>query len=118
LNELLQGDELALSYATAGLFSALTRIVAMQRGVLVKSDNTYYQQVEESISLDSAWTRYHKIDAGVDAGPAGMSPTVARGIAALKLYQETAMLLWPILLPAQREVIGQTVRVFEEGGFD
>jgi hypothetical protein len=90
----------------------------MRQGVLVKSDRTFNQQVEESVGLDSAWTRYHKIGAGVDAGSPDMSPTVVRGIATLKLYQETATLLWPILLPAQREVIGQTVRVIEGGGFD
>jgi hypothetical protein len=116
LNELLSDDELALSYAVASLFSQLTLIVAIQRGVLVKSDSTYYRQIEESIGLDSTWTRYHRIGAGVDAGSTDVPPVVARGIATLHLYQETARLLWSILEPPQREVIGQTVKVIEKAG--
>ena len=116
LNELVSGDELALSYAVASLFSQLTLIVAIQRGVLVKSDSTYYRQIEESVGLDSTWTRYHRIAAGVDAGSADVPPVVARGIATLHLYQETARLLWSILEPPQREVIEQTVKVIEEAG--
>ena len=117
LNELLSGDELALSYATARLFSWLTQIVAIQRGVLVKSDTTYYRQVEESAGLDSTWTRYHRIGAGVDAGPADVPPIIARGIATLYLYQETARLLWPILELPHREVIKQTLKVIDEADF-
>jgi len=116
LNELVSGDELALSYAVASLFSQLTLIVAIQRGVLVKSDSTYYRQIEESVGLDSTWTRYHRIAAGVDAGSADVPPVVARGIATLHLYQETANLLWSILEPPQREVIEQTVRVIKKAG--
>ncbi|TMC15948.1 MAG: nucleotidyltransferase domain-containing protein [Chloroflexi bacterium] len=116
LNELVSGDELALSYAVASLFSQLTLIVAIQRGVLVKSDSTYYRQIEESVGLDSIWTRYHRIAAGVDTGSADVPPLVARGIATLHLYQETANLLWSILEPPQREVIKQTVKVIEEAG--
>jgi len=116
LNELVSGDELALSYAVASLFSQLTLIVAIQRGVLVKSDSTYYRQIEESVGLDSTWTSYHRIGAGVDTGSADVPPVVARGIATLHLYQETARLLWSILEPPQREVIKQTVRVIEKAG--
>ena len=116
LNELVSGDELALSYAVASLFSQLTLIVAIQRGVLVKSDSTYYRQIEESVGLDSIWTRYHRIAAGVDTGSADVPPLVARGIATSHLYQETARLLWSILEPPQREVIEQTVKVIEEAG--
>ena len=116
LNELVSGDELALSYAVASLFSQLTLIVAIQRGVLVKSDSTYYRQIEESVGLDSIWTKYHRIAAGVDTGSADVPPLVARGIATLHLYQETANLLWSILEPPQREVIKQTVKVIEEAG--
>lgn len=114
LNELVSGDELALSYATARLFSELTLIMAIQRGVLVKSDSTYYRQIEESVGLDSAWTQYHRIGAGVDAVPVDVSPIVARGIVTLCLYQETARLLWPILEPPQREVLEQTMKVIDE----
>ena len=82
----------------------------------MKSDSTYYRQIEESVGLDSTWTRYHRIAAGVDAGSEDVPPVVARGIATSHLYQETANLLWSILELPQREVIEQTVKVIEKAG--
>ena len=64
----------------------------------------------------SFWTRYHRIGAGVDAGPADVPPIIARGTATLHLYQETARLLWPILEPPHREVIEQSLKVIGEAG--
>ena len=49
-------DDHAISFATAKLLAELTEIVAIGCGVLIKSDNTYYSQVEKAgglkISLD------------------------------------------------------------------
>jgi hypothetical protein len=106
-------QSIAIETKSSTLFCGIAS-VAIQRGVLVKSDSTYYRQIEESIGLDSTWTRYHRIGAGVDAGSTDVPPVVARGIATLHLYQETARLLWSILEPPQREVIGQTVKVIEK----
>src|SRR5260370_1138114 len=81
--------DLAVAYATAELLSGLTEAVAVQRGVLVKSDSTYYRQVQESAGQGSAWTRYHRLAAGIASAPSEYAPATARGIAALLLYVET-----------------------------
>jgi predicted nucleotidyltransferase len=110
---LLKRDDLAVSYAASKLFSGLTEAVAVQRGVLVKSDNTYYRQVQEAAGPDSAWTRYHRLAAGVDAGPAEATPVMARGVAALRLYGETVKLLKSSMDPAHLEVAEQAMRVYD-----
>jgi hypothetical protein len=91
LSETPRGNELALAYATAKLLSGLTEAVAVQRGVLVKSDNTYYGQVEAVAGPE--WTKYHRIAAGVDAEVGGATPARSRALAAVRLYRETVELL-------------------------
>jgi len=114
LSEIFKHDDLALSYATSKLLSSLTEAVAVQRGVLVKNDSTYYQQVQEAIELDSAWTRYHRLASGVDVVAADDRPVRMRGIAALNLYRETIALLRPAMHSDHLEVAGQAIRVIDE----
>jgi Nucleotidyltransferase domain len=113
LSALAQGDMLGLAYAIAKLFSILTEIVAVQRGVMIKTDSTYYQQVEQTVGLDSAWTLYHRSIAIGDSEPLS---TEAQGIACLRLYRETAHLLRPILRPAHRTVIEESLVVIDSSG--
>lgn len=59
--ELTRKDELALAYAVSKLFQWLTEAMAVQKGVMVKSDNTYYRQAQEAAGADTSWTYYHTL---------------------------------------------------------
>jgi Nucleotidyltransferase domain len=109
-NELGKEDDLAVSYATAKLFAELTLTVAVARGVLIKSDNTYYHQVEEASGPD--WARLHRTISGAK----GPIPVHDQALACLRLYRETLALLRPIMLPEHLEVVEQSMRKLEEGG--
>jgi hypothetical protein len=87
----------------------LTRAVAVGRGILIESENSYYRQVQEAAGLDSAWTRYHRTAAGLVTATSHATPAVAIGVAALHLYRETARLLAPLLLPRHLPVIEATL---------
>ena len=113
---LLRHDTLALSYATFKLFPRITEIVALQRGVLVKTDHTYFRQVQEAVGLDSAWTHHHGLIAGSDGARAEGTAEI-RAIALLSLYRETVHLLRAIMLPEHRRVVEETVLVIERAGF-
>jgi len=116
LSEILRRNDLAIAYATASLLSSLTEIVAVQGGVMIKSDSVYYQQVEEAVGSETAWTRYHRLVAGVDMLPANVSPVKVRAVAALHLYQETIGLLRPTMQAEHLAVAEQAMRVFQEAG--
>ena len=116
LSEILRRDDMAIAYATAKLLSWLTNIVAVQRGVAVRSDSVYYFQVQASVGPNSVWTRYHRIVAGIDVLPASVSPIKVRAVAALHLYQETTALLHPILQADHLAVVEQSLRIFQEAG--
>jgi predicted nucleotidyltransferase len=113
LRALLLRDELALSKRTLKLFMALTSAVAVQRGMLVSSGNTYFQQVQDLVGLNSFWTHYHKFIAGIDVNTVQGTYNEARGVATLRLYQETVRLLQPILQPVHRDIIEQAVLVID-----
>jgi hypothetical protein len=110
----LQRDEAAVSYAGAKLLSWLTNIVAVQRGVLVETDHTYYEQVELSVGADSVWTSYHRIAAGISAGDNGIeTPSLSlavRALATLHLYRETVLLIKHVLSTEQLGIAMQVVR--------
>jgi hypothetical protein len=114
LSALTKRDESAVLYGTVGLLFGLTRAVAVQRGILIESENSYLRQVQESVGRDSVWTRYHRLAAGFEIGATNRSPAEVRGIAGLALYEETVRLLWHILRPAHLDVIDHTLTAIRE----
>lgn len=117
LSEIFKGDDLGLSYAISKLLSWLTEAIAVQRGVLVKNDSSYYRQVQEAAGLESAWTRYHRLAAGVDAAPGDIRPVKTRGIAVLCLYRETLDLLQTAMQPDHLQVAEQAVQIVNKAEF-
>lgn len=81
----------------------VTNAMAVQRGMLIRGNN-YLQQVQETLGVDSVWTRSYMQAAGI-AIEGAPSTIEARGLAALQLYRETARLLHPHLLPEHRETV-------------
>lgn len=99
-----QGNEAVATYAAMLLTLFLPGIVAVQRGLLLDSENAYFSAVGEAVGRDSAWTRAHRAAAGFD-----QTDNHRRALAALELYRETAALIEPSICPEHREVIEQAV---------
>lgn len=115
LRALLVQDVFALAEMILIIFQAVTDALAVQRGILAMSGNSYFRQVQEAIGFDSQWTRYHGFIAGMDTHSISENLLEMRGIAALRLYQETVNILQPVLRSSQHGVvIAQTVTVIEE----
>jgi predicted nucleotidyltransferase len=95
LSGLVRRDESALAYGTISLVLGIVRIMALARGVLIVSENTYFREVGEAVGVDSNWMRYLERTLGV-----GSASTVdTRAHAALALYRETVRLIEPIITP-------------------
>jgi predicted nucleotidyltransferase len=116
LSEILRHNDLAIAHTTAKLLSQLTEIVTVQGGVPIISDSVYYQQIEAAVGMDTAWTHYHRLVAGVDTLPANVPLVTIRAVAALHLYQETITLLKPTMQPEHMAIAEQAMRVFHEAG--
>jgi hypothetical protein len=116
LSEIFKRNELALAFATSKLLTSLIEAVAVQRGILVKNDSTYYRQVHEGVGLDSAWTHYHRLALGVDLVQADDRPVMTRGIAALCLYRETIALLRTVMHPDHLQVAELAMQIVDQAG--
>ena len=107
LRALAVQDLIALSEMILEIFTAATDAVAVQRGVLVRSGNTYFHQVQEAVGHQSAWTCSHLRMAGVTDQALSLRE---RGKEALRFYKETARLLRPALSEEHWDTIEQTLQ--------
>ncbi len=97
LREFQQENPPGLALVITHLVAELTLLTALHHRTLITGDSTYYRQVQEAAGLDSAWTRAHRIATGLEAGPQGIAPLRARGIAVLHLYRETLVFARPLM---------------------
>lgn len=111
LGEFWRGNEPGMAYATFKLVGELTLLAAMRYKLLITSDSTYYNQVEAAAGNASAWTRYHRLTLGLEPTPDGIAPVRARGIAALRFYDETLALLRPVMDDERQAIAEQTVEI-------
>jgi hypothetical protein len=113
MGALLTGNESAMVFGITELCQNLTRALTVQRGELITSESSYFEQAQRCGGLDTSWTRLLRIAAGVAAGSPDYSPLTARAHAVLELYHETALLLHSILRAEHIAVIDATVKAIE-----
>jgi len=114
LSGLARRHESTVLYATWGLVKNILEAVAVQRGIMIVSENRYFDLIQDSVGRDSEWTRAFRTAWGltVDA-----SQYQSRGVAALALYRLTAG-MFDVLIPQRhREVINKTLFLIQEAGY-
>src|SRR5262249_27326143 len=109
LSELTRHHETGLLYATLGLVLGLTSAVAVSRGILIQSENVYFERVQQAVGPQTPWTLQHRRALGLELAPRRLAPATARGIAGLHLYRETAYLLMSALQPEHRTIVERTL---------
>jgi hypothetical protein len=117
LNGLDRRHEATVLYAAWGLLKGLASGVAVQRGLLVETENRYFDLLQESAGRGSGWTRAFRLALGADCGPAEAPPYQTRGAAALDLYRETTNLFEGLITDEYRAVIQSTNELIQEAGF-
>jgi Nucleotidyltransferase domain len=91
----------------------LSRVMQVQRGVLLASDNDFYGAVTEAVGRDTEWVRLRQISFGI-ADAEGRPPSLREQVAAgLRLYIVTAELLAPMLRGEDQALIKQTVQLIQ-----
>jgi hypothetical protein len=113
LRVLRSKDEVLLAKMLLDVIGDLTEAMAVQRGLLVRGQ-TYFHQVQVSVGLHSAWTRYQQCAAGFDPEQSAPLSLEERGKAALHLYQETFSLLESALLAEHRDAIAPLIAMIEQ----
>ena len=114
LNGLVRGHESTVLYATWGLVKNILEAVAVQRGLMIVSENRYFDLIQDSVGRDTKWTRAFRMAWGLDANT---SQYQARGAAALTLYRLTEAMFDRLIPEKHREVVNNTLRSIKEAGY-
>ena len=113
LNGLDRGHESTVLYATWGLVANILEAVAVQRGIMIVSENRYFDLIQESVGRDTKWVSAFRTAWGLDSTS---SQYQWRGVAALKLYRLTAAMFDGLIPEKHRAVIQNTLRLIKEAG--
>lgn len=114
LNGLARGHESTVLYATWGLVKNMLEAVAVQRGIMIVSENRYFDLIQEAMGRDSKWTSAFRTAWGLDSSS---SQYQTRGAAALTLYRLTATMFEELVPEKHREVVDKTLQLVREAGY-
>ncbi|MDL1912338.1 hypothetical protein FBQ81_16870 [Chloroflexi bacterium CFX6] len=114
LNGLARGRESTVLYAAWGLVKNILEAVAVQRGIMIVSENRYFDLIQDSVGRDSKWTGAFRTAWGLDSTS---SQYQTRGAAALTLYRLTAAMFDGLIPEKHREVVNHTIRLVKEAGY-
>jgi hypothetical protein len=113
LNGLAHAHESTVLYAAWGLVKNMLEAVAVQRGILIVSENRYFDLIQDSAGRDSEWTGAFRRAWGLDPGS---SQYQARGMAALQLYRLSAAMFDGLIPGKHRDVVDHTLHRIREAG--
>ena len=114
LNGLARGHESTVLYASWGLVKNMLEAVSVQRGIMIISENRYFDLIQDSVGRDSEWTRAFRTAWGLD--PDG-SQYPQRGVAALALYRLSAEMFDALIPDKHRDVVTKALQRVKEAGY-
>jgi hypothetical protein len=114
LNGLARGHESTVLYATWGLVKNMLEAVAVQRGIMMVSENRYFDLIQDAVGRDSKWTNAFRTAWGLDHAS---SQYQSRGAAALELYCLSAAMFGEFVPKKHRNVVDKTLQAIKEAGY-
>lgn len=114
LNGLAREHESTVLYAVWGLIKHLPEAVMVQRGLMISSENRFFDLIQDSVGRDSEWTQAFRMGWGLDVNG---SQYQARAAGALTLYCLTAVMLDHLIPDRHRNVVNKTLQLIKEAGY-
>ena len=114
LNGFARGHESTVLYSVWRLVNHMLEAVAVQRGVMIVSENRYFDLIQESVGRESKWVSALRKAWGLDANA---SQYQSRGAAALTLYRLSAVMFDEFIPEKHRDVVNNTLRLIKEAGY-
>lgn len=114
LNGMRREHESTVLYATWGLVKNMLETVAVQRGIMMISENRYFDLIQDSMGRESEWS--HAFRGAWGLGPDG-AQYQTRGAAALSLYDLTATMFDALIPEKHRDVVNKTLKVIKEADY-
>lgn len=109
LEGLRRNDAGRMLFGLIGLSWGIARLVQVQHGLLLPSENEIFDALDRVFGLDSEWVRLRRITFGVGADGRLAFSLRERVMAGLKLYMLTAVTLRNVLQPDDAVVIQSVI---------
>jgi predicted nucleotidyltransferase len=113
LEGLRSNDIGRLLHARFGCSWGLTRVMCVQRGVLLSGDNALYHQVIAAVGPDTDWARLCQTAFGIEQSGQRLSLR-EEVIAGLRLYSLTAQMLEDILEEGDASLVMETAALINQ----
>jgi hypothetical protein len=114
LNGLAREHESTVLYASWGLVKNMLEAVAVQKGILIGSENRYFDLIQDAVGRDSEWTGAFRRAWGLEPGASDFQ---SRGAAALRLYRLSAKMFDELIKDKHRDVVRKTLQWIQEAGY-
>jgi len=114
LSGLDRKHESTVLYATWGLVKGMLEAVAVQRGIMIVSENRYFDLIQASVGMDTKWVSAFRTAWGLDSTS---SQYQSRGAGALTLYRLTAVMFDGFIPEKHRDVVKNTLKLIKEAGY-
>ncbi|HQV95414.1 MAG TPA: nucleotidyltransferase domain-containing protein [Anaerolineales bacterium] len=114
LSGLARGHESTVLYSVWGLVKNMLEAVAVQQGVMIVSENRYFDLIQDSVGRDSKWVSAFRKAWGLDPNA---SQYQSRGAAALTLYRLSAAMFDEFIPDKHRDVVNNTLKLIKEAGY-
>ena len=114
LSGLDRKHESTVLYATWGLVKNMLEAVAVQRGIMIDSENRYFDLIQGSVGMDTKWVSAFRTAWGLNSSS---SQYQSRGAAALQLYRLTAAMFDGLIPEKHRDVVNNTLKSIKEAGY-
>lgn len=114
LSGLDRKHESTVLYASWGLVKNLLEAVAVQRGIMMVSENRYFDLIQESVGRDTKWVSAFRTAWGLDSTS---SQYQSRGAGALTLYRLTAAMFDGLIPEKHHDVVKKTLRAIKQAGY-
>lgn len=102
--------ESKVMYASWGLFKNLVFAVIVQAGLMIESENLYFDIPQKHFGASHPWTRAFRLSFGLDVD-SNFPAWKTRGLASLDLYEQTALLFDDMIPDKYHEVIEHTLKL-------
>jgi hypothetical protein len=92
----------------------LSKLMQVQRGILISGDNAFYDEVAQAVGIESEWVKLRRIAFGIE-DTNGTAPSLHEQVlAGLRLYVLTAELLQDNFEPKEALLVNRTVELIKK----
>lgn len=111
---LKEKDDFTTLNALSWLYMGLPMVIALQKGIFLINESSFFKQILTALGEESNWSRYFLFVTGIKTFSSPYTPIQTRGIAGLYLYKETESIIKKFITPEDQTNIDEALKLIDE----